>query len=125
LLVVAMALYGVGDTFRSGTHKAMILTWLRLQGRDKERTAVYGVTRSWSKIGSAIGVLGGAAWVLWREDLDELFVLALIPYIVNLVNLATYPAALEGDKAGTLSLGAAWRHVWASLGEVVRSRPLR
>ena len=36
--------------FRGGTHKAMILDWLRAQGRESERTRVYGFTRSWSKI---------------------------------------------------------------------------
>ena len=60
LLALAMAVYGVGEAFRSGTHKTMILTWLRLQGREDERTEVYGTTRSWSKIGSALGVVLGS-----------------------------------------------------------------
>ena len=60
----AMAMWGFGDAFRSGTHKAMILEWLRLQNRQDEKVQVYGYTRSWSKIGSAVsapvaGAVGG------------------------------------------------------------------
>ncbi|MEL6178621.1 MAG: MFS transporter, partial [Myxococcota bacterium] len=68
VLAVAMGLYGAGDAFRSGTHKAMILTWLRQQDRTDERTRIYGLTRSWSKIGSATSVAVGAAWVLLTGD---------------------------------------------------------
>jgi hypothetical protein len=35
----------------------MILDWLRLEGRTHEKTLVYGTTRSWSQIGSAVSVL--------------------------------------------------------------------
>jgi MFS family permease len=72
LLFLAMALFAVGDAFRTGTHKAMIFAWLRREGRTDERTRVYGYTRSWSKLGSALsGVIaaavvfvgGGYVWV--------------------------------------------------------------
>ena len=56
-LLAAMFCFSVGEAFRTGTHKAMIFSWLRLQGREKERTKVYGYTRSWSKIGSAVSVI--------------------------------------------------------------------
>ena len=56
---IAMVLYGVGDSFRTGTHKAMIFEWLRLQGREDERTSFYGTTRSWSKYGSALSAILG------------------------------------------------------------------
>ncbi len=96
-LALAMFLYGVGDAFKSGTHKAMILSWLRDQGRADDKTEVYGVTRSWSKLGSAAGVLLGAGWVITTGDLDALFWWTLIPYTLDLVNLATYPPSLEGE----------------------------
>ncbi len=51
---LAMVLYGIGDSFRTGTHKSMIFEWVRLQGRQDERTKIYGTTRSWSKYGSAV-----------------------------------------------------------------------
>ena len=48
--------------------KAMIFTWLRAQGREKDKAAVYGYTRSWSKRGSAVGALLGAGFALWVGD---------------------------------------------------------
>lgn len=99
MLGAAMVLYGAGEAFRSGTHKAMILTWLRVQGRAHEKTEVYGYTRSWSKAGSALGVLLGSAWVITTGDLDALFWMAMIPTALDLANLATYPAYLEGVPA--------------------------
>ena len=69
-LFLAMFFFAIGDAFRTGTHKAMIFQWLRLEGRLDERTRVYGFTRSWSKLGSAVSVLLGTL----RSDLGELFV---------------------------------------------------
>ncbi len=55
LLIPAMFFFALGEAFRTGTHKAMIFEWLRSQNRTNEKTKVYGYTRSWSKIGSALG----------------------------------------------------------------------
>ena len=41
LLFLAMFLFAVGEAFRSGTHKAMIFTWLGLQGRLEERQGLW------------------------------------------------------------------------------------
>ena len=57
LLFVAMFFFAIGEAFRTGTHKAMIFEWLRLENRTTEKTKVYGYTRSWSKIGSAVSVV--------------------------------------------------------------------
>lgn len=124
-LAPAMVLYGVGEAFRSGTHKAMILTWLRLQGRESERTRVYGTTRSWSKLGSALSVVIGATWVVVTGDMDALFLLAIVPYFAGLANIASYPPELDGERAAELSVRATWEHMVGSLREVVRSRLLR
>ena len=93
----AMFFLAVGDAFRTGTHKAMIFTWLRLQGRSDERTKVYGYTRSWSKIGAAVSALIAAAFVLATDSYTLVFFLAAVPYIANIVNFLGYPAELEGE----------------------------
>ena len=100
-----MILYGVGDTFRTGTHKAMIFEWLRLHDRTDEKTHVYGITRSWSQIGSAVSGLIAAAFVLMSGNYQYVFYFSIIPYLLNLINFAGYPAALDGDheKATTIS----------------------
>jgi MFS family permease len=124
-LAAAMFLYGVGDAFKSGTHKAMILSWLRAQGRADEKTEVYGVTRSWSKLGSAVGVVTGAAWVLATGDLSGLFWWTLVPYTLDLVNLATYPASLEGEAAAGASPRAAWAHLRETAEAIARDARLK
>ncbi|MEO1267851.1 MAG: MFS transporter [Myxococcota bacterium] len=126
VLAVAMGLYGAGDAFRSGTHKAMILTWLRQQDRTDERTRIYGLTRSWSKIGSATSVAVGAAWVLLTGDLESLFLLALPAYLLGLINLATYPKSLDGEQvASSPSIRATVVHLRQALAQIAQSQPLR
>ena len=125
VLAFAMAVYGVGEAFRSGTHKTMILTWLQSQGREDERTAVYGTTRSWSKIGSALGVVLGAMWVVVTEDMSALFLWALIPYALDLLNLATYPSDLDGTSREEASVGQAIAHLKEAFKEAMHHRPLR
>ena len=73
LLAVAMVLFGIGDAFRTGTHKAMIFSWLRAQGRESERTKVYGYTRSWSKFGSALSSVLASAFVFASGNYNWVF----------------------------------------------------
>jgi len=98
-LFLAMLCLAVGDAFRTGTHKAMIFTWLRLEGRTDERTKIYGYTRSWSKIGSAVSVVLAATLVFATDSYTLIFFLATIPYALNIVNFLGYPSALDGAPA--------------------------
>lgn len=123
--VAAMVVFGVADSFRTGTHKAMIFEWLRLRGRENERTKVYGFTRSWSKIGSAVSSLLAAALVAWINDLRWVFALAAAPYALNLINLATYPRELDGMHAKAANLRDVWRQTKTSLGAAFRLPELR
>ncbi len=125
LLFLAMALFAVGDAFRTGTHKAMIFAWLRREGRTEERTRVYGYTRSWSKLGSALSgivaaavvfVGGGYVWVFW---------LSTLPYLLGLVNFLGYPAWLDGERSEAASPVAVARRLWAVLVASLTHRPLR
>lgn len=126
LLAIAMGLIGLGDAFRSGTHKALIYNWLRNQGRESERTKVYGFTRSWSKRGSALSALLGGALLLTGVDYAWIFYASALPALINLVNLATYPSSLDARR----SQGAAgWREVLAAfragVGHTLVAGPLR
>ncbi len=115
LLLGAMMFYGAGDAFRSGTHKALILTWLEREGRLADKTEVYGHTRSWSKLGSAASVVVSTALVLTWGSYRLLFWAALVPQAVDLLNVATYPAELEGPVKGTISWSGIWHHFWRTL----------
>jgi MFS family permease len=122
LLAVAMVLFGVGEAFRTGTHKAMIFSWLRAQGRQNERTKVYGYTRSWSKFGSALSSVLAAAFVFTSGDYSWVFYAALVPYVLSIVNFLGYPAEVE-DTAGPRQHVV--RHMWQTLTASLRLARLR
>ena len=125
LLMVAMLLFAIGDAFRSGTHKAMIFAWLRNQGREGERTTVYGYTRSWSKLGSALSVIIACAIIYFTGDFILVFFFAIGPYLLNMVNLATYPDDVDQVRDESHSLRALSRALWKSLKNAITHRPLR
>ncbi len=121
----AMFFLAVGDAFRTGTHKAMIFTWLRLQGRSDERTKVYGFTRSWSKIGSAVSALVAAGFVLITDSYTLVFFLAVVPYALNIVNFLGYPAELEGETTGSPGPRDVIAHLSAAFRSAIGLKPLR
>ena len=96
-LLVALAYYALADAFRSGTHKALIFTYLRIDGRTEERTKVYGFTRSWSKIGSALSVILACIFIYISDDYVWIFYLSIIPFIFNMFIVGFYPKELDGD----------------------------
>lgn len=126
LLFAAMFFFAVGDAFRTGTHKAMIFTWLRIHGRTDERVRTYGMTRSWSKTGSAVAVIVATGLVFMRESYTEIFFFSIIPYVFGVANLLSYPSELDGDPArAPASLAGIARHLRDSLVTSLRRPALR
>jgi MFS family permease len=124
-LFVAMFLFAVGRAFRTGTHKAMIFEWLQRQGRTDEKTAVYGRTRSWSKLGSALCALIAAALVFFTGRYSAIFLLCVIPYAANIVNFLFYPRFLDGEPQAARGAGAMARTLWSAVRDCLGRGPLR
>ena len=122
---VAMLFFALGEAFRTGTHKAMIFTWLRLQGRSEEKTEVYGYTRSWAKIGSAVSIVLATAFVLLTNNYAVVFYISIIPYMLGLLNLMTYPKELEGQSGEDTNLRGRLDDFRESLRESLRVKRLR
>jgi len=97
MFIVAMILFGLGDAFRSGTHKAMILEYLKIKGISDKKVEYYGATRSASQFGSAINSLIAGVVVFYTGDYHLIFLITLIPYILDFINLATYPPELDRE----------------------------
>jgi len=95
--IVAMSFFGLGESLRSGTHKSLILSYLKMNDWENQKVAYYGLTRSYSQMGSAVNSLIAAFLVFFYGDYKIVFLAALIPYIINLVNLATYPKAIDEE----------------------------
>jgi len=96
-LFCAIFFFALGETFRTGTHKALIFAWLKQKNRENEKTSVYGVTRSWSKLGSAFSIPISAAIVYFTDNINACFAACLIPAMFNVINIATYPDSLDND----------------------------
>ena len=125
VLFGAMAFFAAGEALRTGTHKAIIFDWLDRQGRAGEKTHVYGLTRSWSKLGSAVSVIIAAVIVCFTEDYSAVFLLCLAPYVLNVFNFLSYPAYLDGPHSGHASVGSIVRTLLTALAESLRRRRLR
>ncbi len=93
----AMAFFGLGEAFRSGTHKAMIYTYLDSKNWQSEKTFVYGRTRAFSLMGSAISSFIGIALMLTVQSASYIFLFSVVPYIIDLFLIMSYPNFL--DKA--------------------------
>ncbi|MDZ7739746.1 MAG: MFS transporter [Bacteroidales bacterium] len=98
ILAVAITVFGMADVFRTGTHKAMIFNYLDVNDWSHLKVKYYGATRSCSQTGSAISSLIAAAIVILSNNYSMIFAFAIIPYIINFINLATYPSWLDGDQ---------------------------
>ncbi len=122
---LAMWFFALGEAFRSGTHKAMIFDWLQLEGRPHEKTRVYGTTRSWSQLGSAVSVLIAAVIVILEGSYTRVFWYSMGPYALGLINFFGYPAALDGRTAKSPSFAELARHLARALKQCWRRPPLR
>ncbi len=125
LLFAAMVFFAIGDAFRTGTHKAMIFMWLRIQDRTDERTKVYGYTRSWSKIGSAVSVILACIFVFVTGNFIYVFFFAIIPYILSILNFLGYPKEVDGAINEKTSIREAAQHLKESLIVGVKQKSLR
>jgi len=96
-LAAAMIFFAFGDAFRTGTHKALILEYLKINNISDLKVAYYGLTRSASQLGSALNSLIAAGLVFYTGSYRIMFLASTIPYTLDLINLATYPKELDGD----------------------------
>ena len=114
-LMAAMLLYGIGDAFRSGTHKGMIMDYLKLQGWSDHKVDYYGHTRAWSQRGSAISAFIAGVLVYLDGDYSRIFLYSMGPYLLNFINIATYPKALNyslTEAKAKPSMLATFRSYW-------------
>ena len=123
----AMIAFAVGETFRSGTHKAMILEHLRRTQQDELKVSYYGKTRAASQFGSAIASILAAALVFWTASYRVVFLGTLVPYVLDFALLASYPRALDGEHVATSRdgwrlIGLRFLQAFADLASLFRER---
>jgi len=116
---LAMILFAIGETFRSGTHKAMILEYLRLKGWEDHKIAYYGRTRAASQLGSSVASLVAGALVFYSGSFRIAFLASTVPYVLGLFLFATYPPELDGTRLERQ--GRLWRTLRETVAETVHS----
>jgi len=104
VLLAALVFFSLGEAFRTGTHKAMIFEYLKYKGWEKHKAWYYGHTRSWSQAGSALSSILAALLVLWQGSYSPIFLFSIIPYVLDLLLMLSYPALLEGPDFKSWSL---------------------
>ncbi len=92
---VAMFFFAVGEAFRTGTHKAMILDYLHLRKIENLKVEYYGFTRSWSQKGSAISSLIAGVIVLLSAEYRFVFLASTVSYLLALFLMMSYPNELN------------------------------
>ncbi len=95
LFMLAFILFGIADAFRSGTHKGMIMDYLKLKQWGQHKIKYYGYTRSWSQAGSAISSLIAGIIVFFSANYNSVFIYSIIPYLLNLLLIISYPNILD------------------------------
>ncbi len=95
VFLLAFLLYGLADAFRSGTHKGMIMRYLELNHWQDVKITYYGHTRACSQRGSAVSALIAGIIVFITGDFESIFLLSVIPYLLNLILIWTYPDSLD------------------------------
>ena len=95
--MIAMFFFANGDAVRTGVHKAMIFEYLKLKGWENQKTTYYGHTRAWSQMGTAISSLLAGVFVFFSGDFQIIFLISIIPYIIDLMLVLSYPKGLEGE----------------------------
>ncbi len=100
IIAIGMVFFGLGEAFRSGTHKAMILTYLEHNGWFEYKGFVYGRTRSYSLLGSSVSAFLSIVFVFNLPAMRWLFLVCIVPYLADFLLILSYPDYLD-DKVDT------------------------
>ncbi|MBN2541051.1 MAG: MFS transporter [Bacilli bacterium] len=130
VFIIAMVLFGLGEAFRSGTHKAMIMQYLDHNEIGSSKTKIYGSTRAMSQLGSMAMSLIAIALIIIFKDLSldylrYLFLLSILPYLIDLLLIVSYPNYLNQRQSSTFNLKEFLYESYQSIKYVFKSKPVR
>jgi len=109
--LVAFLFYGLGDAFRSGTHKGMIMDYLKMNDWQDHKINYYGHTRSWSQKGSALSSIIAGLIVFYDGSYQSVFLYSIIPYMLNVILIFSYPKQLNKPvkASGSVKISNIWK----------------
>ncbi len=116
IFVLAFSLYGIADALRSGTHKGMIMKYLKLINQSEYKITYYGHTRACSQRGSALSAFIAGLIVFYTGNYNQIFLLSIIPYVLNLILIWSYPNELDfSDKKHQNNIKQNLSALWQAL----------
>ena len=124
LLSLAMIFFGLGEAFRSGTHKAMIYSYLEQKDWFQYKTFVYGRTRSFSLLGSSISAFLSIIFVLNLPAIKWIFLLCIIPYILDFLLIWSYPDSLDERRESNLTIAGFFKQIPIQLKNIFANKLL-
>ncbi len=95
--LIAMIFLGMNKAFKSGTHKAFIYDFIKQTSSKISPSEVFGKGKFWGRIGEAVSSLIGG-FIAIKFGYNYVFLLALLPAILNTFNAFTY-AGLKEDHS--------------------------
>jgi len=125
IMAVAMILFGLGEAFRSGTHKAMIYSYLEQKSWFKHKTFVYGRTRSFSLIGSSLSAFASIILIIRLPKMQSIFLFSIIPYILDFILIWSYPDTLNEPVETTISIKKYFSYSIKQLKNIFANKLLR
>ena len=119
--LLGLGIYGMGEAFRTGSHKAIILDYLDYHDRGKESTAVLSLARTFSKVSSALAGCCAGGLLFWLQDYGALFWLSAAAAAAGCLLILTYPKYLEGESQRDKQTSDTASTVDTSLGSLMRN----
>jgi len=124
LFILAMLFYALGDAIRTGINKAMIIDYLGRTEQRNYKVKYYGHTRSWSQLGSALSSLAGGILYFYNQNLDVIFLFSIVPYLLDFVNVLSYPKYLDENIKKSKSAIENLRLIGSTFIEVIKDKEL-
>lgn len=125
VITIAIIFFGLGEAFRSGTHKSMILSYLEHKDWYVYKNYVYGRTRSYSLLGSSISAFLSILFILNLPSVRWIFLASIIPYILDFILILSYPEFLDEKKQTSMSIKGFYQLSIRQLREVNQNLQLK
>lgn len=125
IVAIAMVFFGLGEAFRSGTHKAMIYAYLEQKDWFEHKIFVYGRTRSFSLIGSSLSAFTAIFLIIKLPRMQWIFLFSIIPYILDFLLIWSYPDTLNEPVESTISIKKFFTYSIEQIKNVFANKSLR
>lgn len=96
---VGLGIFGVGEAFRTGSHKAIMLDYLELNGLRAQSTSILALARTFSKASSALAGVFAGLLLYFLHDYAILFWLSAGAATAGCALILSYPKSLEGGAS--------------------------